>query len=43
MVAHTDIVAHTNTDILVPGIGIGINTRYQSNPSPHVGFKAISL
>ena len=26
------MLAHTDTDISVPGIGIGINTRYRSNP-----------
>ena len=29
----TDIITHTDTDISLPGIGIGKNTRYRSNPN----------
>ena len=39
MLTHTD----TDTDILVPGIGIGMNTRYRSNPESDRGIFIVSI
>ena len=37
------MLAHTDTDISVPGIGIGMNTRYRSNPRPKTNVLRASV